>query len=149
MAPIFDLVNISDVVVKLVKPPVTKLQLVRYAGASGDFNPLHTDDEAARAVGFNGVVAHGMLIMAFLTEAVTCWIPRRWFRNIKVRFKGITQPGDTITVIGRVTDKRIEDAQGIVTCSIEAADQTGDVKVTGTFEAVLPLRSEMNESPLN
>lgn len=140
MGPIFDFVNIRDEVVKLVKPPVTKLQLVRYSGASGDFNPLHTDDEAARTAGFHGVVAHGMLMMAFLTEAVTCWIPRRWFRNIKVRFKGITQPGDIITVICLVIDKRIEAEQGIVTCSIEAADQTGDVKVTGTFEAALPLK---------
>jgi acyl dehydratase len=52
----------------LRKPPITKLQLVKYAGASGDYNLIHTDDETARTVGLDGVIAHGMLSMAFLGE---------------------------------------------------------------------------------
>jgi acyl dehydratase len=138
--PIFQALNVGDEVVNLVKEPVTKNQLVRYAGASGDFNPLHTDDESARAVGFDGVIAHGMLVMGFLTQAVTTWIPRRLFRKIKVRFKGVTLPGDVLTMTARVAEKRIEGSSGIVTCSIEAMDQDKDVKVAGTFEAVFPLQ---------
>lgn len=53
-----------------IKPPVTKVQLVKYAGASGDFNPLHTDDAFAQEIGMNGVIAHGMLVMGFLGEYV-------------------------------------------------------------------------------
>lgn len=138
--PVFQALNVGDEVVKLVKPPVTRDQLVRYAGASGDFNPLHTDDEAARAAGFEGVVAHGMLVMGFVTQAVTTWIPTRHFKKIKVRFKGVTRPGDVITVTARVTEKRVEGHSGIVICTIEAVDQNKDPKVAGTFEAALPLQ---------
>lgn len=139
MAIVFESLKVGDEVVKLVKPPITKTQLVRYAGASGDFNPLHTDDEAAKAVGFDGVVAHGMLIMGILTQAVTEWIPRRQLRKINVRFKGVTRPAAVITVSGQITEKRIETDHGLVTCSIEARDETGDVKVSGSFQAALRL----------
>ncbi|MBW2649403.1 MAG: hypothetical protein JRC53_06360, partial [Deltaproteobacteria bacterium] len=57
-------VNVGDAMPELVKGPLQKLQHVMYAGASGDFNPLHTDDDFAKAVGMkDGVIAHGMLIM--------------------------------------------------------------------------------------
>jgi acyl dehydratase len=138
-APDFQSLSAGDKVFHLVKPPVTKLQLVRYAGASGDFNPLHTDDEAAREAGFPGVVAHGMLVMAFLAEAVTTWVPRTSFKRIKVRFKGVTRPGDVVTVVGRVREKSVVGGQARVICSIEAVDQNRDVKAVGTFEVVLPL----------
>lgn len=137
--PVFEDLSPGDEVLRIVKAPITKVQLVRYAGASGDFNPLHTDDEAARHAGFPGVVAHGMLIMAFLAEAVTTWLPRKLFKSIKVRFKGVTRPGDAITVIGRVREKRVVDREGRVVCDIEAMDQRKDVKAAGTFEIVLPL----------
>lgn len=137
--PSFTSITVGDEVVRLVKPPVTKLQLVRYAGASGDFNPLHTDDEAARQAGFEGVVAHGMLVMAFMAEAVTTWVPRACFTSIKVRFKGVTRPGEIITVRGRVSEKRAVDSEGLVVCTLEAADQNGDTKAAGTFTVALPL----------
>lgn len=136
--PDFRILSGGDEVVRLVKPPITKLQLVRYAGASGDFNPLHTDDEAGREAGFQGVVAHGMLMMAFIAEAVTTWVPRKGFKRIKVRFKGVTRPGDVVTVIGRVSEKQVVEGQGLVICSIEAVDQNRDVKAVGTFEITLP-----------
>jgi len=138
ITPDFEILSSGDEVVRLVKPPITKLQLVRYAGASGDFNPLHTDDDTAREAGFQGVVAHGMLMMAFLAEAVTTWVPRKSFRRIKVRFKGVTKPGDVVTVIGRVSEKQVVEGQGLVICSIEAVDQNRDVKAVGTFEVTLP-----------
>jgi len=141
MQPVFETLRVGDEVVNLLKPAITKDQLVRYAGASGDFNPLHTDDETAKASGFHGVIAHGMLVMGFLTQAVTTWIPKRLLRQIRVRFRGITRPGDRIVVTARIDEKRIEGSSGIVKCSIEAVDQNKDVKVSGTFEAVFPLPS--------
>lgn len=137
--PSFASVAVGDEVIRLVKPPVTKLQLVRYAGASGDFNPLHTDDETARHAGFEGVVAHGMLVMAFMAEAVTTWVPKACFTSIKVRFKGVTRPGEIITVRGRVSEKRAGENEGLVACTLEAADQDGDTKASGTFTVALPL----------
>ena len=63
-------VSIGQLLPPLVKDPVTKVQLVKYAGASGDFNLIHTDDETARRVGLEGVIAHGMLSMGSLGQYV-------------------------------------------------------------------------------
>jgi acyl dehydratase len=80
-----------------------------------------------------------MLILAFVAEAVTTWVPRKCFKRMKVRLKGVTRPGDVVTVIGRVSEKQVLGEQGVVLCRIEAVDQNRDVKAVGTFEVVLPL----------
>jgi acyl dehydratase len=87
------------------------------------------------------VIAHGMLIMGFVGQAITRWVPDRSLRKFKVRFSGITRPGDVITVSGRVTGKRSERGRGIVTCEVAAKNQKGETKVTGEFEAELPTRT--------
>ncbi|MCL6635033.1 MAG: MaoC family dehydratase N-terminal domain-containing protein [Peptococcaceae bacterium] len=124
----------------LAKEPVDEVQLARYAGASGDFNPLHYVDAVGKKAGFGGVIAHGMLIMGFVGQAVTGWVPDRCLRRLKVRFVNVTRPGDAITVRGRVVDKQVKDGENIVTCEVTAVDQTGQVKLAGVFEAVLPGR---------
>ena len=136
----FEDVQIGQAMPPLTKSPVAKLQLVMYAGASGDFNPLHTDDDFAKAVGMPGVIAHGMLIMGFVGQAITDWIPRKNLKKLGVRFAGMTFPGETITVTGAVTDKRQENGSNLITCEITAADQNGGVKVSGSFVAALPSR---------
>ena len=138
----FEDMNVGFAMTDVVKGPVQKMQLVMYAGASGDFNPLHTDDDFAKAVGMkDGVIAHGMLIMGFVGQAITTWVPRKSLRKFGVRFAGMTKPGNTITISGSVTDKRVENGENIITCSVVAKDETGDVKVTGSFSAALPLKS--------
>ncbi len=113
-----------------------------YAGASGDFNPLHTDDDFAKAVGMkDGVIAHGMLIMGFVGQAITGWVPRKCLRKFGVRFAGMTKPGNTITISGKVIDKKQEAGENLVVCEVVAQDETGDVKVTGSFSAALPMKS--------
>jgi len=136
---LFHALRIGEEVVNLTKSPISKEQLVRYAGASGDFNPLHTDDETARKAGFDGVVAHGMLIMGFLTQAATTWMPKRFLKKINVRFKAVTRAGDTITVTMKVTEKQIQENIGRIVCSIEAVDQNMQVKAGGTVEMHVPL----------
>jgi acyl dehydratase len=133
-------VQVGQAMPPLTKGPVAKLQLVMYAGASGDFNPLHTDDDFAKAVGMPGVIAHGMLIMGFVGQAITDWIPRRNLKKLGVRFAGMTYPGEAITVSGTVTDKRTDNGRNLITCEVTAADQNGGVKVSGTFVAALPSR---------
>jgi len=138
----FEDVNVGDAVIELKKGPLQKLQLVMYAGASGDFNPLHTDDDFAKAVGMkDGVIAHGMLIMGFVGQAVTSWVPKNRLKLLGVRFAGMSKPGNTITISGEVTDKRVVDGENIVTCSIVAKDEQGDVKVSGSFDAALPSKA--------
>jgi acyl dehydratase len=137
----FDDVKVGDSMPELVKPPILKLQHVLYAGASGDFNPLHTDDDFARAVGMkDGVISHGMLIMGFVGQAITSWVPRRCLKDFCVRFSGITRPGNTITVRGSVREKRQEAGQNLVLCDVVALDEAGEVKITGRFTAALPLK---------
>lgn len=139
MALYFEDVSIGQAMPTLVKGPLAKLQHVMYAGASGDFNPLHTDDDFAKAVGMkDGVITHGMLVMGFVGQAITAWVPKQCLKKFGVRFSGMTKPGNTITITGTVTDKQ-NDGNRIV-CEVTAKDETGDVKLNGHFEAVLPSR---------
>lgn len=134
----FEDVDCDDEMPKLVKEPVTKVQLVKYAGASGDFNPLHTDDEVGKSMGSEGVIAHGLLIMGFTGQAITNWIPKRYLTKFKVRFMGMTRPDDVITLTGKVTDKWTENGRNMIRCEVFARGQKDDVKVAGMFEAALP-----------
>ncbi|OAT81143.1 hypothetical protein A6M21_12030 [Desulfotomaculum copahuensis] len=129
-----------EVLPPLKKPPLDRMQLVRYAGASGDFNPLHYDDETGKAAGTGGVIAHGMLLMGFAGQAVTRWIPNRYLKRLSVRFVDITRPGDQITVNGRITGKRLENGRGLITGEVWAADQQDTIKLKGIFEAELPVK---------
>ena len=120
----------------LVKPAVTKVQLVKYAGASGDFNPLHTDDAFAQSIGMPGVIAHGMLVMGFLGQYVmelagTSATPT----NFKMRFGSMTRPDDEITCSAIVKNVYEEQAKQFVDIELFAEKATG--KVVGSGEVTL------------
>lgn len=84
----FDDVNVGDDIPSLTADPITETQLVRYAGASGDFNPIHTVPHLAEAAGLGGVIAHGMLVMGLVGRAITAWIGMAPLRQFGVRFTG-------------------------------------------------------------
>jgi acyl dehydratase len=130
-------VQVGEELPKLVKEPLTHLRLVRYAGASGDFNPLHTDPEIGAKIGTGGIIAHGMLIMGFVGQMVSDYVGPQSLRKFGVRFKGMTRPGDIITCTGTVTEKYEADGEARITGKVQAVDQNGDVKLTGTFVAAL------------
>jgi acyl dehydratase len=136
----FEDVQVGEELPKLVKPPVTHLQLVRYAGASGDFNPLHTDPKVGEMVGTGGIIAHGMLIMGFLGQLLSDYVGPTALRKFHVRFKGMTHLGDVITCTGSVSEKHEVDGEARIAGRVQAADQNGDVKAAGTFVAALPRR---------
>ncbi len=129
-------VQVGDAMPALVKAPVDLVQLVKYAGASGDFNPLHFDPEYGKAVGLGSNIAHGMLIMGFVGQAITNWIPKKFVKKFGVRFAGQTLPGDIVTVTGVVKDK----TGNRIVCNLEARNQNGNLLVVGSFEADLPCR---------
>jgi acyl dehydratase len=80
--------------------------LVRYAGASGDFNPIHYDESYALAAGLDGVIGHGMLAMALVSEAVTDWVGDSGLvRSLSVRFTNPFRLGDVITVTGEIVGR--------------------------------------------
>jgi acyl dehydratase len=134
-------VQVGDTIPKLVKSPVTHLQLVRYAGASGDFNPLHTDPKFGELIGTGGIIAHGMLIMGFVGQMLSDYFGPTVLRKFEVRFKGMTRIDDVITCTGTITEKHEVDNAGRITGKVRATDQNGDVKITGTFVVALPRRS--------
>ena len=134
-------VHVGYVIPPLVKPPVTHLQLVRYAGASGDFNPLHTDPAVGEKIGFGGIIAHGMLIMGFVGQTVSDFVGPTALRSFEVSFKGMTHLGDVIACTGSIIETYEAENEARIVGTVQATDQDGDVKVVGTFVAALPKRS--------
>ena len=92
-------------------PPVTRAQLVRYAEASGDHNPIHTSDGAAEEAGLPGVIAHGMLTAAAMGLPFSPYLEHGYVKELKVRFAGMIYPGDEISVGGNATGV-VETAEG-------------------------------------
>ena len=126
----------------LVKGPLQQIQLTRYAGASGDFNPIHQDEEFARAAGMGGVFAHGMLSMGFVGQALTDWAGVGAVRKLGVRFTGIVRLKDVITCGGRVLGKSSKDDVHLVELELWAENQKAEKVVTGKATVALPARSE-------
>jgi len=133
----YDDLTVGSEISILVKAPVDKVQLVKYSGASGDFNPLHTDPEVGKAVGI-GQIAHGMLIMGFVGQAITDWVPKKFLKKLSVRFAGMTRPGDVVTVTGKVREKVADGGLKKIICDVQARNQKEEVLISGFFEAVLP-----------
>lgn len=120
----------------LVKEAVTKVQLVKYAGASGDFNPLHTDDQFAQSIGMPGVIAHGMLVMGFLGEYVNSLAGvTAVVTNLRMRFGSITRPGDRIACTAVIQNLYEEDGKRFA--SLELNAQKDAEKVVGSGKAIL------------
>src|SRR5260370_20994706 len=97
-------VNVGDAIPPLTTEPVTHLQLVRYAGASGDFNPLHTDPKIGELIGTGGIIAHGMLIMGFVGRMLSDYVGPEALRKFNGRFKGMTRIGNVIPCSGVVSE---------------------------------------------
>lgn len=130
--------EIGDELPELRKEPITKQQLVMYAGASGDYNLIHTDDETAKRVGLDGVIAHGMLSMAFLGQ-YCCWLAGpESVRRLSVRFAEMVRPGDVLTCRGRV--KSLDDGapQRGLTVEVWVENQRAQPVTTGEAELVIP-----------
>jgi acyl dehydratase len=124
----------GSVLPDLRKPPITKLQLVKYAGASGDYNLIHTDDETARTVGLDGVIAHGMLSMAFLGEYL-CWLAGpESVRRLSVRFNEMVRPGDTLTCRGRVKERTTSDVGSRLQLEVWTENQRAERVTVGDAE---------------
>lgn len=122
----------------LTKPAVTKDQLVKYAEASGDFNPLHTDDEFAKNLGLDGVIAHGMLVMGFLGQYVMELAGNNAeLFQFRMRFGKMTKPGDQITCSSIVEKIYEEDGEQYIDLELKAEKSPDEV--VGSGKAMLRL----------
>jgi acyl dehydratase len=115
---------------------LTRTDLVKYAGASGDFNPMHTDEVSAQAVGLPSVFGHGMFAMGMLGTAVTDYVGVGNLASFKVRFTKQTWPGEVLTTKIVVKAKRDEGGQKLVDLECEVANGDGQVKVAGSAVAL-------------
>lgn len=133
----FDEVQVGDTA-PAVAHQLTRTDLVMYAGASGDFNPMHTDEVAAQAAGLPSVFGHGMFTMGLLAKAVTDYVGVGNLRLYKVRFTKQTWPGEVLTTHVRVARKYEADGERLVDLECEVVNQDGEAKVSGLATAALP-----------
>ena len=138
MPPTFDSVNIGDMLPPLALPSVTRTTLALYAGASGDRNPIHIDSEFARGAGMPDVIAHGMLLMAWIGRLLTNWASQHDLREFGVRFTAITHVGERITCTGRVAEKQERDGERLVKVEVKTMNDAGELKVVGDAWVALP-----------
>lgn len=133
----FDEVEIGEALPEFACPPVTRLQLALFAGASGDHNPIHVDEDAAKASGLPGAIIHGMLSMAILGQMLTSWIPQRNLRSFATRFAAMNYPGDAITCRGKVVGKCREGGENLVDLELEAWNSRGEKTLAGSARVML------------
>ena len=120
----------------VVVDDLTRTQLVQYAGASGDYNPLHTDEVfATKVAGYPTVFAHGMLTMGITGRLLTDWLGPANLTAYGARFVAQVWPGDTLTATATVDALRDEDGQRYADLSIVTKNQRGENVLTGTATA--------------
>ena len=129
-------VNVGDVHEEVLIEDLTKTQLVMYSGASGDYNPLHTDDYYTKeASGYPGVFAHGMLTMGMTGRLVTNFVGAANLRKYGVRFTNQVWPGDSLTGTATVEAIREENDETLIDLKVETVNQDGKTVVTGSATA--------------
>jgi acyl dehydratase len=135
----FDDVNEGDEA-PVVSHELTRTDLVMYAGASGDFNPMHHDEVKAKEAGLPSVFGHGMFSMGLLGRAITDYVGIGNLKHFKVRFTKQTWPGEVLTSKIVVTAKRKDDDETLVDLDVQLSNEAGEVKVAGEASAALPTR---------
>ena len=137
----FEEIEAGAEITELIKEPSTR-QLVMWAGASGDLNPIHYDKDYATKRGLPGVVVHGQLASCFMAQMVTDWIGEKGsLKKLNINYKSMSSPGEKLICKGKVTGKSVEDGESIVTASLWVKNPKGEKTLTGTAKVVLPMRS--------
>jgi peroxisomal enoyl-CoA hydratase 2 len=144
-APAFEDQKVGDAAPPLVVEDISRTHFVRYAGASGDFNPMHHDDTIATSVGNPSVFGHGMLTAGLMARVLTDWFGPTGLRRYQVRFSNQVWPGEALTCTATVTDLRDDggddQSAGLVDVECQVANQDGEVKLTGSATATVPKRA--------
>jgi acyl dehydratase len=139
----FEDVEVGSAIPPLEKEPTTQ-QLVKYAGASGDFYQIHYDKDFALKNNLPGVIIHGALKNAFLGQLMTDFAGELgWLRKLSVQYRGMDQPGAKVVGKGRVTRKYVEGNNHLVDCEIWLENSKGEKSTPGSATVVLPSRDEV------
>lgn len=136
----FEDVKEGQELTQLVKHPTTR-QLVKWAGASGDYYEIHYDKDFAQSTGLQGCIVHGWLTFSFVAQMVTDWMGQEAFlKKIGVSYRGMQVPGEDITCKGKVTKKYQSGGENIVECDVWAENTEGKKTTPGTAVVALPSR---------
>lgn len=136
----FEDVEVGQEIPPLEKHPTTQ-QLVKYAGASGDFYQIHYDKDFAIKNNLPGVILHGALKNAFLGQLMTDFAGERgWLRKLSVQYRGMDQPGSPVVCKGKVVKKYSEDGRHLVDCEIWLENAKGEKTTLGSATVMLPSR---------
>lgn len=108
------------------KDPIKSIDLVKYSGASGDFNEIHTVPEIAESKGLEKNIVHGMYLMGWAAQAINEWFPDQKIARMKVRFQAITKPGEELQIAGTIS---IEGKGELI-----MQNSDGEKKLSGSFE---------------
>jgi acyl dehydratase len=133
----FEAVRVGDELPALAKSPIDRVQLSRYAGASGDYNPVHVDELYAKSVGMPSVYAPGMLVMGMLGQLVSDWGRGGQLRRYNVRFIKMVWPADTVVCKGRVTDRHGQAGRYFAEIDLWAENQRGELVMKGAAQLQL------------
>ena len=137
----FEDVEVGYELAPVEKNPTTQ-QLVKYAGASGDYYQIHYDKDFAQANALPGVILHGALKNAFLGQLMSDFAGELgWLRKLTVQYRGMDQPGSKITGRGKVTKKYVDGQDHVVECEIWLENAKGEKTTPGTATVVLPSRA--------
>jgi acyl dehydratase len=133
-------VAVGSEITPLVKQPTTR-QLVMWAGAVGDYNPIHYDKDFAQGRGLSGVIVQGQLAGSFLSQLITDWIGEEGMvRKLSCSYKGMNYPGESLICKGKVTKKYVEQGEHYVECSIWVEKAKGEKTVSGMAVVIIPSR---------
>jgi acyl dehydratase len=126
----------GDTRAQVVCAGLTRTQIVQYAGASGDFSTLHTDEPAARGGGYPSLMGHGMLTLAASAKVLTAWYGYDALRTLSARFTAPVWPGDELTATATVAGVETIGLKTFVRVELITRNQEGVVVLTGTATAV-------------
>lgn len=127
----YDQIKEGDVLASHQRGPITKPEIAEYSRAAGDPNPMHVDEEFAKASGYPGVFAQGMLSMGYLGQYVTKLAGIGNVKLLQSRFAKITWPDETITCRAKVTGKRLDAGVKLVDLELTTENQVGEIKIQG------------------
>ena len=144
--------NIAKIQVGDTLPPIVKQisqqRINWYAEASGDFNPIHINEDFAKKTPFGGTIAHGMLVLSFTSALMSNVFGAEWISRgtLSARFKAAARPGDIITTTGTVTSIEYQNDIHCIKCSVESRNQAGEIVITGNTTVKLPSNDASNKT---
>ena len=119
--------KVGEALKEIQLEPVDRITLIKYAGASGDYNPIHTIDEEAKKAGLPGIIAHGMWTMGSLAKLFTDFYEEGFIQDYTIRFKGMVFLNDVVTLQAELA----EENENILRFQVRAVNQNGNEVIKG------------------